>query len=143
MRLLRARRGLCVRFAETRKRVADLQVQTEQPFEYQERLASLSQRQDQLEPALDLTKSQADGRHFDLDQRAFPLKAFDVNEDQPASLDVRKVRPESAVVGKLQRDVLDPDAGLAKRAEVFEERPFGLVEFCFVGSFAVVKLCLR
>ena len=38
-------------FAETRKRVADLQVQTEQPFEYQDRLASLSQRQDQLEEA--------------------------------------------------------------------------------------------
>ena len=54
------------RIAETRKRVADLRVQTEQPFEYQDRLASLSQRQDQLESALDLTKSQADA-HLDAD----------------------------------------------------------------------------
>ena len=68
-------------------------------------------------------------RHFDFDQRVFPLKTFDVNEDQPATLDVGKIRRESAVVSEFQCDVLDPDAGLAKRAEIFQERPFGFVEF--------------
>jgi hypothetical protein len=47
------------RIAETRKRIFDLQVQTGQPFEYEERLATLSRRQDEIEEALDLTKGQA------------------------------------------------------------------------------------
>jgi len=47
------------RLAETRQRIADLQVQTVQPFDYEERLATLSRRQDELEDALDLTKGQA------------------------------------------------------------------------------------
>jgi N12 class adenine-specific DNA methylase/TolA-binding protein len=47
------------RIAETRKRIFDLQVQTGQPFEYEKRLAALSQRQDEIEDALDLTKGQA------------------------------------------------------------------------------------
>ena len=47
------------RIAETRKRIFDLQVQTGQPFEYEERLAGLSRRQDEIEEALDLTKGQA------------------------------------------------------------------------------------
>ena len=36
------------RIAAIRKRLADLQVQTEQPFEYQARFATRSQRQAQL-----------------------------------------------------------------------------------------------
>lgn len=47
------------RIAETRKRIEDLKVQTEQPFEYEEKLATLSQRQDEIEDELDLTKNQA------------------------------------------------------------------------------------
>jgi TolA-binding protein len=47
------------RLAETRQRIADLQEQTTQPFDYEERLATLSRRQDELEDALDLTKGQA------------------------------------------------------------------------------------
>jgi len=47
------------RIAETRKRVADLHAQVDQPFEYEERLAALSRRQDEIEDALDLTKGQA------------------------------------------------------------------------------------
>ena len=66
------------RIAETRKRVVDLQVQTEQPFEYQERLATLAQRQDQLEAALDLTKNQADA-HLEAD-----AVETDGAADQPA-----------------------------------------------------------
>jgi hypothetical protein len=50
------------RIAETRKRVADLIAQSEQPFEYQARLASLVQRQQDIEEALDLTKNQASSR---------------------------------------------------------------------------------
>jgi N12 class adenine-specific DNA methylase len=44
---------------EARKRVADLNAQIGQPFEYAERLAFLSRRQQELEEALDLTKNQA------------------------------------------------------------------------------------
>jgi hypothetical protein len=47
------------RIADTRKRIADLQVQGDQPFEYEERLASLSRRLLEIEDALDLTKNQA------------------------------------------------------------------------------------
>jgi len=47
------------RMAETRKRIFDLQVQTGQPFEYEQRLASLSLRQAEIDDALDLTKGQA------------------------------------------------------------------------------------
>ena len=47
------------RIAETRKRIGDLQVQGDQPFEYEERLASLSRRLVEIEDALDLTKNQA------------------------------------------------------------------------------------
>ena len=41
------------------KRLSDLQVQVQTPFEYAERLASLEQRQQEIEEALDLTKNQA------------------------------------------------------------------------------------
>jgi TolA-binding protein len=47
------------RIAETRKRIADLIAQSEHPFEYEDRLVSLVQRQRDIEEALDLTKSQA------------------------------------------------------------------------------------
>lgn len=47
------------RIADTRKRIADLQVQGDQPFEYEKRLASLSRRLAEIEDALDLTKNQA------------------------------------------------------------------------------------
>jgi len=45
--------------AESRKRLADSQAQVDAPFEYAERLASLAQRQQQIENELDLTKSQS------------------------------------------------------------------------------------
>jgi len=51
--------GIEQRIANTRERFADLIVQSEQPFEYEARLASLVQRQQEIEAALDLTKSQA------------------------------------------------------------------------------------
>ena len=51
--------GIEQRIADTRKRIADLIVQSEQPFEYEARLASLVQRQQEIEEALDLTRSQA------------------------------------------------------------------------------------
>ncbi len=44
---------------DTRKRIEDLKVQTEQPFEYQEKLVALSRRQDEIESLLDLTRNQA------------------------------------------------------------------------------------
>jgi N12 class adenine-specific DNA methylase len=43
---------------DNRKRLADLHVQTDTPFEYAERLASLSQRQQEIADELDLTKNQ-------------------------------------------------------------------------------------
>jgi predicted metal-dependent peptidase len=45
--------------ADTRKRFTDTKVQVEAPFEYAEKLASLVQRQQEIEDALDLTKNQA------------------------------------------------------------------------------------
>jgi uncharacterized coiled-coil protein SlyX len=45
--------------AETRKRLADTQAQVVAPFEYAAKLASLVQRQQEIEDALDLTKNQA------------------------------------------------------------------------------------
>jgi TolA-binding protein len=50
---------LAQNIADTRKRLADTQAQVEAPFEYTERLASLVQRQQEIEDALDLTKNQA------------------------------------------------------------------------------------
>ena len=47
--------------ADTRKRLADTQGQVDTPFEYAEHLAELVRRQDEIENALDLTKSQAPG----------------------------------------------------------------------------------
>jgi N12 class adenine-specific DNA methylase len=43
---------------EDRKRLADLHVQADTPFEYAERLASLSRRQQEISDELDLTKNQ-------------------------------------------------------------------------------------
>ncbi len=51
--------GVLDRTAETRKRVTDLQAQTEQAFEYEAKLATLSKRQDEIEDELDLNKNQA------------------------------------------------------------------------------------
>jgi ABC-type transporter Mla subunit MlaD len=45
--------------ADTRKRLADTKAQVEAPFEYAEKLASLVQRQQEIEDLLDLTKNQA------------------------------------------------------------------------------------
>jgi TolA-binding protein len=45
--------------ADTRKRLADTQAQVDSPFEDAERLAELTQRQQQIEDDLDLTKNQA------------------------------------------------------------------------------------
>jgi N12 class adenine-specific DNA methylase/SAM-dependent methyltransferase/TolA-binding protein len=47
------------RIAETHERISDLQEQVTKAFDYEERLAWLSQRQDEIEQALDLTKGQA------------------------------------------------------------------------------------
>ena len=47
---------------DTRKRIADLAAQTDQPFEYEERLSSLIRRQQEIADALDLTKNQASAR---------------------------------------------------------------------------------
>jgi N12 class adenine-specific DNA methylase len=49
--------------ADTRKRIEDVKAQTDQPFEYESRLESLSKRQDEIESALDLTKNQASAQH--------------------------------------------------------------------------------
>ena len=45
--------------ADTRKRLVDTKAQVDAPFEYAERLASLVQRQQEIEDKLDLTKDQA------------------------------------------------------------------------------------
>src|SRR5207249_2820814 len=47
------------RMAETRKRIRDLQEHNNQAFEYEDRLAKLSRRQNEIGGALDLTKGQA------------------------------------------------------------------------------------
>jgi hypothetical protein len=50
---------LAQNIADTRKRLTDTQAQVEAPFEYAEKLASLVQRQQEIEDALDLTRNQA------------------------------------------------------------------------------------
>ena len=50
---------LGVRIADTRKRLTELTAQSSQPYEYEDRLAALSLRQQEIADALDLTKSQA------------------------------------------------------------------------------------
>jgi predicted XRE-type DNA-binding protein len=54
--------SLVQRIADTRKRLVELTAQSEQPYEYEARLASLSLRQQEIADALDLTKSQASSR---------------------------------------------------------------------------------
>lgn len=51
--------GLTERIADTRKRLTELTAQSGQPYEYEDRLAALSRRQQEIADALDLTKSQA------------------------------------------------------------------------------------
>ena len=51
--------NLAQQIGSTQKRLADLTAQAAQPFEYEERLATLTQRQQEIEDALDLTKNQA------------------------------------------------------------------------------------
>ena len=51
--------NLAQQIAATQKRLADLTVQAVQPFEYEERLATLTRRQQEIEDAFDLTKNQA------------------------------------------------------------------------------------
>ena len=48
--------------SDSRKRLADSQAQANAPFEYDERLASLVRRQQEIEDELDLTKDQASGQ---------------------------------------------------------------------------------
>jgi len=48
--------------AETDKRIVDLTAQIGQPYEYEERLATLSRRQQEISDALDLNKNQASGQ---------------------------------------------------------------------------------
>ena len=64
---------------QLRRRSEDLQVQAEQPYEYDAKLATLSQRQQELVAALDLTKAQATG-----ELAAEPTEVVAINE--PASL---------------------------------------------------------
>ena len=47
---------------ETEKRIVDLTAQIGQPYEYEERLATQSRRQQEISDALDLTKNQASGQ---------------------------------------------------------------------------------
>ena len=68
------------RIAETRKRIEDMNVQTEQPFEYEEKLAALSRRQDEIEDELDLTKNQASAQLDD------PSGEDDAFGESPAEL---------------------------------------------------------
>jgi hypothetical protein len=68
------------RIAETRKRIEDLKVQTEQPFEYEEKLANLSRRQGEIEDELDLTKNQASAQLDD------PSGEDDAVGESPAEL---------------------------------------------------------
>ena len=51
--------GLTERIADTRKRLTELTAQSGQPYEYEDRLAAMSLRQQEIADALDLTKSQA------------------------------------------------------------------------------------
>jgi N12 class adenine-specific DNA methylase/TolA-binding protein len=51
--------SLARNIADVRKRLAESQQQANAPFEYAERLATLVQRQEEIEDALDLTKGQA------------------------------------------------------------------------------------
>ena len=69
-----------LRIAETRKRIEDLKVQTEHPFEYEEKLANLSRRQDEIEDELDLTKNQASAQLDD------PSGEDDAVGESPAEL---------------------------------------------------------
>jgi ABC-type transporter Mla subunit MlaD len=57
--------------AQSRKRLADLHAQVNQPFEYVARLQELVSRQQKLVLALDLTKNQA---------KAIPSESIDVRE---------------------------------------------------------------
>jgi N12 class adenine-specific DNA methylase len=51
--------NLASNITDTRKRLTDTRAQVETPFEYTERLAFLTRRQQEIEDELDLTKSQA------------------------------------------------------------------------------------
>ena len=59
---------------ETEKRIVDLTAQIGQPYEYEERLATQSRRQQEIADALDLTKNQASGQ-----------LAADLPNDKPAA----------------------------------------------------------
>ena len=72
------------RIAETRQRIADLGVQAGHPFEYEDRLAFLVGRQQEVANALDLTKNQAPSQ----------LEA-DAPEDSPDSNGNEEAQPES------------------------------------------------
>ncbi|MDR3675565.1 MAG: DEAD/DEAH box helicase family protein [Acidobacteriota bacterium] len=71
--------NLAQNITDTRKRLADTQVQVVAPFEYAERLASLARRQQEIEDELDLTKSQASG----LDGKSDADSSKDDAPDQP------------------------------------------------------------
>jgi hypothetical protein len=51
--------NLASNITDTRKRLTDTRAQIETPFEYTERLAFLTRRQQEIEDEFDLTKSQA------------------------------------------------------------------------------------
>ena len=66
---------------DTRKRIADLAAQNDQPFEYEERLSTLICRQQEIADALDLTKNQASAQ-LDADISKEPAPA----EDEAAAM---------------------------------------------------------
>jgi hypothetical protein len=67
--------------ADARQHIDDLTVQIGQPFEYEERLAALVRRQQEIADALDLTKNQASGQ---LEAESPKEPAF--TESEPGSL---------------------------------------------------------
>ena len=68
--------GIAKNITDARKRIADLAAQTDQPFEYEERLSTLIRRQQEIADALDLTKNQASAQ-LDADASKEPASAED------------------------------------------------------------------
>jgi hypothetical protein len=73
--------NLQAQIASTQKRLADLAAQVAQPFEYEERLASHSRRQQEIEDALDLTKNQAGTQREDQALPATPEIESEIGEE--------------------------------------------------------------
>ena len=68
------------------KRLGDLQVQVQTPFEYAERLSSLEHRQQEIEEALDLTKNQASAQLGPDTPKELPAGEPDSDSQEEAEL---------------------------------------------------------